>query len=233
MNGRSAGQFGETWVYESIVGAIPGLSLTPRHAVLVQFVVFEATLLALATVYDLWTAVPAGTVAIVVAAVGSAFMHDLGRRVRQTEVPESYRRLLFGSSIEVALGVFAYAGLLTYLFVLDPRSGGSLLRELLGPTPPIAAVYLLLIVLWDVTYRIGTGWWAAVAALWRTLQLELPREVQNELRAVDYRTVGFALVQTALLPFIWQYPLLSFAVAGHVLAVVLVIGAARLLSGEV
>lgn len=231
MKGRTAGQFGETWVYESIVGAIPGLSLTPRNAVLVQFVGFESALLVLATVYDLWTAVPAGTVAILVAAVGSAFMHDLGRRVRRSEVPDSYRRLLFGSSIEVALGVFAYAGLLTYLFVLDPRTGGSLLAELLGPDPPIAAVYLLLIILWDVTYRIGTGWWAAVAALWRTLQLDLAPEIQDELSLVDYRTVGFALVQTALLPFIWGHPLLAFAVAGHVVAVFLVIGAAQLLSG--
>lgn len=231
MTRRTAEQFGETWVYESIVGAIPGLSLSPRNAVLVQFVGFEAALLILATVYDLWTAVPAGTVAILVAAVGSAFMHDLGRRVRQTAVPGSYRRVLFGSSIEVALGVLAYAGLLTYLFVVDPRSGGSLLAELFGPNPPIAAIYLLLLILWDVTYRIGTGWWAAVAALWRTLRLDLTPELRDELSTVDYRTVGFALVQTALLPFIWNHPVLSFAVAGHVIAVALVIGAAQWLSG--
>lgn len=223
-------RFGETWVYESLVGAVPGISLTPRGAVVVQFVGFEAVLIALAAVYDLWAAVPAGTVAVLLAAVGSAFMHDIGRRIRRSGAPPSYRRLLFGSSIEVALGVFAYAALLTYLFVVDPRSGGvPLLESLLGPTPPALVVYFVVVVCWDVTYRIGTGWWAAVVTLWRAWRVELDPAVHRSLRAVDRRIMGFALVQTALLPFLAEDPILALAVGGHVLAVLLVVGAAQLL----
>lgn len=223
--GDTRGRTRQAWVYESIVDAIPLLSLSPRVAVTVQFVGFELALLVLAAVYDLWTAVPAGTVAILVAAVGSWFMHDLGRRIRAVSVPPAYRSLLFDSSIEVVLGVAAYAALLTYLFVLDPRSGGTLLEGLLGPDPPLLAVYLLLVVLWDVTYRIGTGWWAAVVSLWRTLRFDLDPTTVEALRRVDWRTMAFALIQVALLPFLSDHPILAIAVAGHVIAVLLVVGA--------
>lgn len=218
------GRIRQAWVYESIVDGIPFVSLSPRRAVIAQFVGFELTLLVLAAVYDLWTAVPAGTVAIVVAAIGSAFMLDLGRRVRELPVPPSYPRLLFDSSIEVVLGVAAYAALLTYLFVLDPRSGGTLLNSLLGPDPPLLAVYLLLVVLWDLTYRIGTGWWSAVVSLWRTLRFDLDPTTRTALRRVDRRTVAFAILQLALLPFLADHPILAIAVAGHVLAVLLFVG---------
>lgn len=222
--GGSPDRVRQAWVYESIVDAIPIVSLSPRIAVSAQFIGFELVLLLLASVYDLWAAVPAGTVAILVAAIGSAFMHDLGRRVRDLSVPPAYRRLLFDSSIEVVLGVAAYAALLTYLFVVDPRSGGTLLNSLLGSDPPPLAVYLLLVVLWDVTYRIGTGWWAAVVSLWRTHRFDLDPRTAASLKQVDRRTMAFALVQLALLPFLGDHPILAIAVAGHVLAVLLVVG---------
>ncbi|WP_459077203.1 DUF7530 family protein, partial [Halolamina salina] len=59
-----APNLGETWVYESLVSAVPGLDLSDRAALLTQFVVFEAIVLTVAAVYDLWTAVPAGTAAV-------------------------------------------------------------------------------------------------------------------------------------------------------------------------
>lgn len=228
--GEPDGRIRQAWVYESIVDAIPFVSLSPRMAVIAQFVGFELALLVLATVYDLWSAVPAGTVAILVAAIGSAFMHDLGRRVRELSVPPSYRRVLFDSSIEVMLGVAAYAALLTYLFVMDPRSGGTLLESLLGPDPPLLAVYLLLVVLWDVTYRIGTGWWSAVVSLWRTLRFDLDSQTVDALRGVDTRTMAFALLQLALLPFVAEHPILAIGVAGHVVAVFVVAGTSLALS---
>ncbi|MFB6111151.1 MAG: hypothetical protein ABEJ35_01300 [Halobacteriaceae archaeon] len=230
MSGSEAARYGETWVYESIVGAVPGLSLRPRTAVIVQFVVFEAVVLLLAASYDQWRAVPAGTVAVAVAAVGSAFMHDLGRRIRNVPVPYAYSRLLFGSSIEVVLGILAYAALLTYLFVVDPRTSGTLITDLLGPDPSILSVYLLLVVLWDVTYRIGTGWWAAVVSLWRTLRLDLDPRTANALRAADRRVLVFAAVQLALVPFLLGHPVLAIAVGGHVVAVFGVVGLSLALS---
>ncbi|MFC7044187.1 hypothetical protein ACFQH6_01105 [Halobacteriaceae archaeon GCM10025711] len=217
-------ELGETWVYESLVGSIPGVHLSPVVAASVQFLLFEVGVVALAWVYDLWDAVLPGTVAIVVAAFGSVVMLDLSTRIRGLDVPETYRRLLFGSSIEVVLGLVAYVALLTYLFVYDPPDADPLLEALLGPSPPWPAVYLALLVAWDVCYRIGTGWWTAVAAFWRSRRYAFDTATGRELRSIDYRNVGFGVLQLALLPFVLDYPLLAAALVGHVVAVILVAG---------
>ncbi|WP_276299154.1 DUF7530 family protein [Halorussus lipolyticus] len=221
-------RYGEAWVYESIVGAIPGLSLSQPVAVGIQFLLFEGLILAFAAIYDLWSAVPAGTAAVVVAAAGSYVMLALGDEIRELDTPDSYRRLLFSSSIEVVLGVLSFVALLTYLFAVDARSGQvPLLTLLLGETPPAPAVYLTLLVLWDLCYRIGTGWWASVTGLWRTLQYgdRFDAEDRRHLLRIELLTIGFAVVQLLLVPFIWDRILLVGAVAGHVTAVLLVSGA--------
>ncbi|MFB6268768.1 MAG: hypothetical protein ABEH83_02410 [Halobacterium sp.] len=219
---RPADVYGEAWVYESIVGAVPGVSVSDRTAVAVQFLGFEAVLLALAVAYDIPGAVLPGTAAVFVAAAGSAFMLDIGRRAREPGVPVRYRRLLFASSIEVVLGVVAYVTLLTYLFVYDPRDGAALFTALLGERPPVLPAAFALLVLWDVCYRIGTGWWAAVVAFWRSLVYDFDAETAAVLRGVDRRTLAFGAVQAVLVPFVWTHPPLVVAVAGHVAAVVLV-----------
>ena len=50
---------GANWAYVSLVTVLPGLSLDPKLALGVQFVVFEAIVLIVAGVYGRWTAVPA------------------------------------------------------------------------------------------------------------------------------------------------------------------------------
>ena len=218
----AGGVYGETWVYESIVGAVPGVEISDRLAVLVQFLLFEAGVLVLAAVYDLPGAILPGTVAVVVAAAGSAFMLDIGKRARGPGVPPTYRRLLFASSIEVVLGVLSFVLLVTYLFVWDPRDGATLFASLLGEQPPVVPSALALLVLWDVCYRIGTGWWAAVVGLWRSFARDLSPEAATRLAGVDVRTLAFGVLQAVLLPFVWGHPVLVVAIAGHVVAVVVV-----------
>ncbi|WP_255151709.1 DUF7530 family protein [Halorarius halobius] len=216
-------EYGETWVYESIVGALPGIDLPPSVAIGIQFGLFEVALLALAWYYDLWSAALAGTVAVAVAAVGSAEMLRIGRLARRGDAPVAYTRLLFGSSIEVVLAVLAYVALVTHLFVFDPRTGGTpLVETLFGPEPPILAVYLMLLVLWDVCYRIGTGWWASVVALWRSTQCELHPTARRAFVRADLETMAFGLVQLVLAPFLVGRPVLLFALVGHVVAVTVV-----------
>ncbi|MFB6106480.1 MAG: hypothetical protein ABEJ70_05870 [Halobacteriaceae archaeon] len=219
----------DTWVYESLVGAVPGVDLSDGTAVAVQFGAFEAAVLALAAVDGRWWGALAGTAAVAVAAVGSAFMLDLGARTRALDLPPAYTRLLFGSSVEVVLGLLAYVGLLTYLFVYDPRAGPTLLGRALGPSPSLAGTYVALLVLWDVCYRIGTGWWAALTALWRTTRFAFDPATRRSLAAVDRRTVGFGVLQLALVPFVADHPVLTVALGGHVAAVVLVAGSSALL----
>ncbi|WP_134668575.1 DUF7530 family protein [Halorussus marinus] len=225
-------EYGETWVYESIVGAIPGVDLSPTAAVTVQFLLFEGAMLALAAGYDLWSAVPAGTAAVGVAAAGSYLMLALSREIRASSAPPAYPRLLFGTSIEVVLGVLAFVALVTALLAGGAGVGRRpLLTALLGPALPVPAVYLALLVLWDLCYRIGTGWWASVVGLSRSVRYRrtLDAPTRARLRRADLLTIGFALVQLALVPFVGDRPVLLVAIVGHVLAVTVVSGASVVL----
>jgi hypothetical protein len=222
--------YGETWVYESLVGAVPGLHLSARRAIALQIVVFEAAVLVGGAVYDLWSAVPVGTVAVVVAGLGSWLMLRFSRRVRAIETPEPYRRLLFGSSFEVALSVLAFVVFVTYLFVVDPQgSGSTLVTDLLGTDPPPAAVAVLLVIAWDVVYRIGTCWWATVVGLWRATQYGFDRERTRALVRTDALNLVFAALQLCLVPVVLDYPLLVVALVGHLGAVLTVATASMLL----
>jgi hypothetical protein len=218
-------EYGETWVYESIIGALPGISVSPRLALTIQFVAFEAAVLVLAWLYDLWAAAVAGTVAVVVATAGSAEMLRIAQRARGEGVPDDYRQLLFGSNIEVVLALLAYVALVTHLFVWDPQHAETpLIETLFGPDPPVLVVYLTLLVLWDVCYRIGTGWWASVAALWRSSRLKFDDPARRGLRRADMETMGFGLLQLVFVPFIVDQPVLLAAVVGHVVAITAVTG---------
>ena len=211
-------EYGETWVYESLVGGIPGLGISRTLAVALQFVIFEVGVVVLGWYYGVWNAVIAGTVAVVVAAVGSVEMHRLGAKNRLLGTPPEHKRLLFGSSIEIVLGVLAFIALVTYLFAWD----GTLIDRLFGADPPIPVVYLTLLVLWDLTYRIGTSWWSAVVALWRAVHVDLPDEERAVVRRLDAENIGFSVVQLALVPFLLTEPVLLGAVVGHVIAVAVV-----------
>lgn len=224
---------GDAWVYESLVGILPGVTASSRVAVAIQFVGFEAVVLVLGFVYGRPLATLAGTVAVGVAAAGSALMLHLGERIRSISKPEPYPRLLFGSQIEVVLGVFAFVAVVTHLFVYDPRvSDESLLTALLGDRPALPAVYVALVIVWDLTYRIGTGWWAAVVACWRSYRFEFDSATTAAFRRIDGLNALFGVLQLALVPFVWDRPVLRFAVVGHVVAVLLVTGASVWLLGR-
>lgn len=230
-----AARYGETWVYERVVGAILGLSPSRPVAVAAQFALFEGLVLSFAAAYDLWSAVPAGTAAVAVAAAGSYLLLALGETIREPPTPPAYRRLLFSSSIEVVLGVLSFVALLSYLFAVDGRGGRvPLLAELLGEAPPAPAVSLALLVLWDLCYRIAAGWWASLTGLLRTVRYRdrFDARTRSHLRRADLLTVGVALVQLPLVPFVRGRPLLVWAVLGHVAAVTLASGASVLLLRE-
>ena len=214
--------YGETWVYESLVGGIPGLGVSRRLAVALQFLIFQVGVLAFGWYYGLWDAVVAGTVAVLVAAIGSVEMHRLGEANRRLSTPPEHKRLLFGSSIEIVLGVLAFIALLTYLIAWN----GTLIDRLFGPNPPIPVVYLTLLILWDLTYRIGTSWWSAVVALWRAINVDLTPSEASRVKRLDAENIGFSAIQLALVPFLIGEPILLGAVVGHVLAVAIVCSAA-------
>jgi hypothetical protein len=221
---------GEAWVYESIVAAVPGIDVGTWSALALQFAGFEAAVVVLWLAYGLPPiALLAGTTVVAVASVGSAAMVTIASALRAGSDPPAYRRLVLGSRIELVLGLLSFVALVTYLTVVDPREGPVLLRSLLGANPPAPVVFLLLLLLWDVCYRIGTAWWASVTALWRTVALPAAGRGSPHRRRVDRATLAFGVLQLALVPFVLDQPLLVVALCGHVAAVVLVTGTARVL----
>ncbi|MFB6101803.1 MAG: hypothetical protein ABEJ73_04490 [Haloplanus sp.] len=225
--------FGDTWVYESLVGGIPGLQLTTPQAIAVQFVGFETLVLGLAIVYDLPTAaVSAGTIAVVVAAGGSVAMRHIGTAARELDLPAAYRRLLFGSSVEVVFGVLAFVASVTYLLVAPGSDGSTPLVTLFGRQPPAPVAFVALLILWDLCYRIGTSWWTALVSLWRSLRFRVDAETARRCRRIDAANVGFALLELGLLPIVWGNASLVGALVGHVAAVTTVSIGAELLTKE-
>jgi len=214
-------EFGETWVYESIVGALPGVDVSPRAALAIQVVAFEVGVVGLGLAYGLPTrAMVAGTAAVLVSTAGSAAMLRLSREIRALDAPEPYRRLLFGTSVEVVLGVLAFVALVTHLFVYDPANSGSpLVSSLLGERPPTLVVYLTLLVLWDVTYRIGTSWWACVVAVWRSVRYDFDPATARAYQRVDALALAFGALQSLLVPFVLDRSVLLAALLGHLVAV--------------
>lgn len=215
------------WVYESIVRSVPGINTSRSVALVAQLLGFEAAILVLALWYDLPQAAVAGSVAVFVSVAGSAFMLGLSRIVRQENPPSAYRSLLFGSHIEIVLGLMAFFALVVYVFVYDPRRGGeSLLTAVLGDRPPAVFVFLFLVVSWDVMYRIGVGWWASLVGLWRSFRYsdDLSPGSRVRLRRLDAATIGFAAFQLLFLPLLVGHPILQLAVVGHAAAVTVVSG---------
>lgn len=226
-------EFGSTWVYESIVGALPGITVPPLAAVGIQFGVFQGGILVLALWYGFWDAAVAGTVAVIVAAAGSYIMTRMGQQIRTLDAPIAYRRLLFGSSVEVVLGVLAFVALVTHLFVFDPRqSSDPLLTALFGSEPPMLVIYFTLLVLWDLAYRIGTGWWASVVAVWRSYVYEFDAPTRRAYRRIDAWNVAFGGIQLLLVPLLLDHPVLLVVVVGHVCAVTVAAGLSILLGSR-
>jgi hypothetical protein len=221
MSGDSARpEYGETWVYESIIGALPGIRLPTWAAMAIQLLIFEVAIVALSWYYGVWSAAIAGTVVVLVATIGSAEMLRISTLIRRIDVPPTYRALLFASNVEVVLSVLAYVALLTHLFVFDPQvSSMPLLDQLFGSEPPVLVVYLTLLILWDVSYRIGTGWWASVTGLWRSARYRFDPETARVFIRADLEIWGFGVLQLVLVPFVLNQPVLLAALVGHVIAV--------------
>lgn len=221
-------EFGETWVYESIIAALPGIDVPTPLAISIQLGIFEAGIVLTAWYYDLWSAVSLGTAAVFVAAVGSIEMLRISTLVRGQTIPGTYRRLLFGSSVEVVLGVLTFIALVTHLFVFDDS---RLITQLMGPEPPVIVVYVMLLILWDVCYRIGTGWWTSVTALWRSYhyRAQFDTETARALRRADIENVTFGILQLVLLPFFPEQSVLAAVLIAHVAAVGMVTGLSILL----
>lgn len=222
---------GAGWTFLRIVGALPFVPRDPRFAAAAQVAVFGAGGVGAAAYYGAWRALPLAVVAVLVSAIGSVLMGSLSRRIRALDPPPAYRGLLFDSGFDVVMGLVAFIALVSYLLVDGIGPGSGLVERLLGPSPPGPAVFLGLVLAWDLTYRIGIGWWASVTGLWRAIRFTdgMDRATRTAYARADSRTIAFAAVQLPLVAVLPGEPVLRWLVVAHVLAVVLVSGLAIVL----
>lgn len=223
------------WVYESIVRTVPGLGVSHRSTLAAQLVGFQVAVLGLAWYYGRPTAAVLGSVGVVVSVIGSTILLRLSAVVRTEGVPPRYRELLFGSGTDVVGGLLTFCLLLVYLLVYEPsRPGQPAITTVLGEQPPLLLTILLLLILWDVSYRIGVGLWASLVGLWRSIRYreQLPLAPRRALVRVDRLTIGLGATQLLFIPILTGYPHLMIALAGYALAVTVTSGASILLLSE-
>jgi hypothetical protein len=213
----------ESWTYETIVNSIPGVRVSNTVGYAVQLLGFAAAVVVLWVAYGLPTRVLwIGLTVVAVATLGSGEMIYISDVVRSTDASERYRRLLFNSQIELVMGLVAFFIFVVYLFVVNPRAGGGLLEYLLGDRPPALVVFTMLVLVWDVCYRIGTAWWAAVCGLWRAVVETPAAATRRPYRRLDLVILLFSVSQLVLLWVTGGDWFLTTVLVGHVGAVTVV-----------
>ena len=84
--------YGETWVYESLVGGIPGLAVPRTLAVAIQFLLFEVGVLVLGWYVGPWNAWLAGFAPVPVRPLAGTQTPPLGVRILSTSTPAATLR---------------------------------------------------------------------------------------------------------------------------------------------
>lgn len=213
----------ESWTYETIVTSIPGVGVSNTVGYAVQLFGFAAAVVVLWLAYGLPTRVLwIGLTVVAVATLGSGEMIYISDVVRSADASERYRRLLFNSQIELVMGLVAFFIFVVYLFVVNPRADGGLLEYLLGDRPPALVVFTMLVLVWDVCYRIGTAWWAAVCGLWRAIVETPTAATRRPYRWLDLVILLFSVSQLVLLWVVSGDRFLTAVLVGHVGAVTVV-----------
>lgn len=178
------------WLYEHVLERAPGLSRLPaRTSVLIQLLLMEAVGLVLGKVFRVEPmALARGSLLIVAVAAWSELLLVVAPRLRRMKVMTRdegamgrgkevagilgvYGRWMFHPwHLEAAPGVLMFVGAWMML-VLWRGAGASVLEQMLGRSPAILLLLPVVLLSWDVCYRLGVGLWVAGLSAWRSLAL--------------------------------------------------------------
>ena len=176
------GQTGPQWAYETLLSYLAFFPAVRRRvAVLLQFLLMSAV----AALLRAWPGLPDGAIArslgvIAATTAWSAVLVLAARAVRRVGVLEGaeersvlrrYRAWVFPPRRAEVLPGLVFLAIGMWAVVRPIGGAPSLLHQWLGaPLPPVVWPLLLLLA-WDLSYRLGVGLWIVAAALWRAAAL--------------------------------------------------------------
>ena len=241
MNDESTVQDGmqRKWIYEEIVDRIPPFRwLPPIFDVIAQLLLVE-TVGVLAFIYFQMPIEAAvyGSLAILYTVVWSAgclYVIPWLRRLRnptnklERKVLQEYKsRLLLSRNYELIGGVVCFVAVIVYLYI-DP----TYLQYFLGAGYGNPLLTILIIVLaWDVAYRMGLSLVTALFTAWRSISLSsaarkrlgLAYTAYSEVRTLKYLdmiNLYWGLSAILLLPLAYGSVLLLLGLAGFLIGMV-------------
>ena len=238
------------WAHEIILENIPPFSWLPRgYNVLLQMILMEIGGTLLAVFLELPThSILFGSLAILIVSVWSFLIYDIGVTVHRLEPPsaplekkvvQNYQESLFNPHhYELYLGVAVFAFLVIYLTFF----GQNLVSYWLGGKVSPAPLFLIGLVLWDLSYRLGVGLWSSAVAFRRSTNFLFVYETRPKMRYTAYRELNilkrmdkinfaFGLVTLLLYP-LFSFDLLLFGILIAYSVGILFFSAASLLAME-
>jgi hypothetical protein len=242
MNDGSTVQYNmqRKWIYEEIVDRIPPFRwLPPVLDVIAQLLLVE-TVGVLAFIYFQMPLEAAmyGSLAIVYTVVWSAGclyvipwlrrLRDPTNKLERNILKEYKSRLLLSRKFELIGGVVCFGAVIIYLFIIDT----TYLQFFLGAGygNPLLAI-LILVLAWDIAYRIGLSMVTALFTAWRSISLSsaarkrmgLAYTAYSEVRTLKYLdliNLYWGLSAILLLPLAYGSVLLLLGLAGFLIGMV-------------
>ena len=211
------------WAHEIILENMPPFSWLPRgYNVLLQLILMEIGGTLLAIFLNLPTqSIIFGSLAIFIVSIWSFLIYHIGVTIHKMEPPsaplekkvvQDYQTTLFNPRhYEMYLGLAVFGFLVAYLVFF----GQNLVSYWLGGKVSPAPLFLIGLVLWDLSYRLGVGMWSAAIAFRRSVNFLFVYETRPKMRYTAYRELNI-LKQMDKINFVFGlvtlllYPLFSF-----------------------
>ncbi|MFQ6061700.1 MAG: pyridoxamine 5'-phosphate oxidase family protein [Methanosarcinales archaeon] len=229
------------WVYEEIVSRIPPFSLLSyKSSILLQLLLLLFIGLFIGYIYHLDSIVLLyGSIGIFVAVLWSLLILQLGPTLRKFRAPlnqkenallEQYKKILFHKNhYEMIPGIIIFVLLMLYLYVFHQYfSRRSMMESWFGEHPSPILLIFVMILLWDICYRMGLGIWTTTLSMWRSLNLKKMAEKRTELehtpytelkhlKKLDINNMFFGIISLLLLPIIQDDYLLVLSILAFVI----------------
>jgi len=182
------------WVHEIILEKVPPFSWVPRgYNVALQLVLMEIIGIFVAVMFSLSTrSMFYGSLAILVIWIWSLLAFHIASTVHKLQPPSApeerdvineYQRSLFSQRHrELGFAFIILAFILLYLFF----ERNLIVHWLDGNLSPILLV-LVVILLWDISYRLGLGLWSAIIAFKRSVNLYKVSRRRSKMRYTAYK----------------------------------------------